>query len=166
MDAWMDRWKERRNNDVMLYLDSYQVNQFLPLPTGYKFSPWIRQMLGSVISSFPNHSASWPTQLHLPILVDENSGTPWSKKRFVWVSSRLREILVLLSLSKGEYCQHSMHTPRQAPLKISNPSFQDLLRVTYDLYFVILPFDENRCYLFLTPRHLELGKLLVPTSLP
>lgn len=89
MDAWMDRWKEGSNNDVTLCLDSYQVNQFLPLPAGYKFSPWIRQMIGSVISFFPNHSVSRPTHLHLLSLVDENSGMPWSKRRFVWVSSSL-----------------------------------------------------------------------------
>lgn len=43
---------------------------------------------------------------------------------------------------------------------------QGLLRVTCDLYFVILPFDKNRCYLFLTPKHRELGKIPGSTSLP
>lgn len=54
-----------------------------------------------------------------------------------------------------------MHTHKQA--LDFKPQLQDLLRVTYDLYFTTFPFDENRCYLSLTPRHLELGKFPVPT---
>ena len=83
-------------------------------------------------------------------------------KRFIWVISGLwRKFLVLFSLSKEEYCKHLMHTHKQA--LDFKPQLQDLLRVTYDLYFTTFPFDENRCYLSLTPRHLELGKLPVPT---
>lgn len=50
----------------MLCLDSCWVSQSLPLPTGCEFSFWTRQMLGSAISFFPYHSASWPTPSFSP----------------------------------------------------------------------------------------------------
>ena len=153
---------EGRNNGVMLSLDSCPVSQFLPLHTGYEFSPWIRQMLGLTISLFPYHLTSWPTPSSSPksggwrlrdTLKHEeiHLGHFWALGKF----------LVLFSLSKEEYCKHPVHTGKQTlDLK---PQLWDLLRVTCDLYFTTPPFDENRCYLSLTPRHLELGKFPAPT---